>query len=115
MKRFEKITAIILCSALLASCSQTDERENSGETTKKTTETTEETESETTTEATTTTTTETTVAITTGSNAMITSNMMPRVVFLAVICGDVETTNLDIYLLNPPFFNHFLCELHRLN
>ena len=69
MKRFEKITAIILCSALLVSCSQKDENENSRETTKKTSEATEETDSETTTEAATTTTDATTTTTATETTA----------------------------------------------
>ncbi len=62
MKISTKITAIILCSALLASCSHADE-ENTRETTEKTTAATETSESETT-EATTTTTEATTTATT---------------------------------------------------
>ena len=55
MKNLTKITAIILCSAMLASCSQPERKKHTAETTKKTIETTEETESETTTATTTTT------------------------------------------------------------
>lgn len=65
MKNFAKITAIILCAALLASCSQNDKNKRTRETTERTRSTTEETESETTTEATTTTTTEATTTTTT--------------------------------------------------
>lgn len=112
MKRFEKITAIILCSALLASCAQTDERENSGETTKKTTETTEETESETTTTEAETTTTE--AATTTATEAPETTRGEESVVYtsetdsqLQLIADSFDVLTADIeenlFLMAPEF------------
>lgn len=77
MKRIEKIIALILCSALLVSCSQKDEKENSRETTKKTSVTTEESESETTTTEVTTTTT--TTEATTTTTTETTESEEPRV------------------------------------
>lgn len=105
MKNFAKITAIILCSALLASCAQTDERENSGETTKKTTETTEETESETTTEATTTTTTTTTAETTESEEPVVYTADIDSQLQLIADSFDVLTADIEenLFLMAPEF------------
>ncbi len=105
MKNFAKITAIILCSALLVSCSQKDEKENSRETTKKTSEATEETESETNTEATTTTTTTTTAETTESEEPVVYTADIDSQLQLIADSFDVLSADLEenLFPMDPMF------------
>ena len=103
MKNFAKITAIILCAALLASCSQNDKNKRTRETTERTRSTTEESESETTTEATTTTTTE---ATTTTTTAETTESEEP-VVYTADIDSQLQLIIDNFDMLNQAAEDNF--------